>query len=187
MISEKITEYPLEINPVEAAYAILGEFDLDLDDHILGERVSKAVSLIKGLKGRSIEASQVVASAFYAWMNEIDVSMFAPYSRGGGLLIGFVQGIVASDTSVTFPIEWNFGDRPSDGLTGPAVNDPLTIYVTSTAYGELPAKFSIKDIIDELLLCSGDDNPDILEKLRDAFIGLADDIDAVLKGGENEC
>jgi hypothetical protein len=169
------------VTPLETAFRILGKFDLDLDDEIIAQRVAKALLEVNEIPGVRGEGFNIVASAFYAWINDFDIGYFAETSKGGSLLIAFAQGIILSNLDVYFPMEHAFGDNPTEGFRGSAVTDPLTMHA-ACAYYELPAKFSLKKIIDELMNDLGNGEPKILESLRDAFIDLANDIDLVLKG-----
>jgi hypothetical protein len=87
-----------------------------------------------------------------------------------------------------FPIEWNFGDDPSDGDFGEPVEDPFVIRVTPEDIDASGPKYEfnlrdvvqgfvdgvvIEDVIDE-------DFVEMSTKLRDAFLELATMIDEKL-------
>ena len=87
------------------------------------------------------------------------------------------------------PAGWGFGDKPSDGLGGPPVKDPLALYAV---IGEkVIGQDSLERIIDDDIEgvqggwdgIIGDQYQDDLLALRDGLRRLADKIDAALSVG----
>jgi len=103
------------------------------------------------------------------------------------LMVGeAVEGTTTGDAY--FPIEWNFGDDPSDGNFGEPVEDPFVIRVTPEGIDAVGPKyeFNLRDVVQEFI--DGVVVEDVIEedfvemshKLRDAFLELAAMIDEKL-------
>lgn len=94
--------------------------------------------------------------------------------------------------SVSFPIEWNFGDNPEDGRGRPAVFDPDVIYFSAPIgfleYDDAEWSASLRECIESFV--SGTSNKGKIagihvpsaESLRDHLRAMSDLIDAALKG-----
>lgn len=58
---------------------------------------------------------------------------------------------------ISFPIQWNFGDRREDGRGGPAPNDPVMLYVSLPLGGDdtkgnnVTFACSLEGVVDDLL------------------------------------
>ena len=92
---------------------------------------------------------------------------------------------------LSFPIEWNRGDTPNDGYKGPAVNDPLLMYLTVPfdIDGHNPVwSFSLETAVQLMLDCGTGWDMDlederaieIATKVRDGLTSLVHRIDVVL-------
>jgi hypothetical protein len=95
-----------------------------------------------------------------------------------------------------FPIEWNFGDKLSDGLSGPPIADPSIIFVHGEHGADEPEEcfwFSLREMIDDLIDGSISTSPDgkttkiegeqaqIAIAVRDCLRALADKLDTVIQ------
>jgi len=83
-----------------------------------------------------------------------------------------------------FPIEWNFGDDPDDGIGGPAVDDPDVMYISLPlgAFEDCSPHWSISlsEIVENMISNSypiGHEDLLILNKMRDHFLLLAKKIE----------
>ena len=87
-----------------------------------------------------------------------------------------------------FPIEWNFGEDPSDGDFGEPVEDPFVIRVTPEDIDAVGPKYEfnlhavVQEFIDGVIVedVIEEDFVDMSIKLRDAFLELASMIDEKL-------
>ncbi len=92
---------------------------------------------------------------------------------------------------ITFPIEWNVGENPSDGRKGPPIDDPLLMYVTIPfdIDGHYPSwSFDLRDAVEMMLGVGADMDGNLEEenavevatKVRDGLRLLVERIDEVL-------
>lgn len=94
---------------------------------------------------------------------------------------------IQDQPSVWFPIEWNFGIEPGDGIGGPPPDDAMTIYIT-LPLGDLEGAgptwgFSLRDLVEVLIDGGGLSDPDELKNIvaiRDGLLDLAHKIDGAL-------
>ena len=90
------------------------------------------------------------------------------------------------DTYITFPIEWVSDSRNSDGHGGPAVTDPLTVYLVvdiGSDDNEKPIyEFNLRDVLaGSISDCASDGSfSNGLSKLSASFKALAEEIDAAI-------
>lgn len=98
---------------------------------------------------------------------------------------------ITTGAHIFFPIEWDFGENAGDGVGGPPVKDPLTVYLRLPfdSGDEQPTwGFSLREPIDQYIEGVTDRNGVVsdmehrrgLEALRDGFRALADTIDNTL-------
>jgi hypothetical protein len=98
-----------------------------------------------------------------------------------------------TDTYITFPVEWADDDgnqEGSDGVCGPAVDDPLTVYLRIAINNSMEPttySFSLRDALkDTIETCSEDGSfSSGLKKLSSSLRDLASEIDAAIANGAN--
>jgi hypothetical protein len=97
---------------------------------------------------------------------------------------------MSDDIDLFFPIEWNFGENPSDGLGGKPVDSGGTIYVYRDDDGDVDLLkiTSLQQLVDDVLDGSGalvkgavpEMHIKSVSAIRDAFLDAAKQLSDVL-------
>jgi len=112
--------------------------------------------------------------------------------------LGFALEEAVGNSYVHFPIDSNYGDNAGDGMGGPPVDNPLTVYLClpySETDNGVTVTFDLEDVVDQSIdSCSvggvresfytsgpiGPQHRKSMEALRDGFLRMAEKLNAAL-------